>query len=119
MKPLTTVPTTDGITSPKKVQQEASIRAKVPYLLAPGHTVSEVIDKVFTVPFNQAVLYYLVDHLFGPLDNLVHRQGQVRPIQLVVDLPGAAMQHILQPTVFHDSPVAEDRSDAAGLKLLT
>lgn len=91
----------------------------MPYLLAPGHAVSQVVDKVLAVPLDQAVLHNLVDHLLCPLDDLVHRQGQVRPIQLVVDLPGAAVQHVLQTTIFHHCPVAEDRSDAASLKFLT
>lgn len=94
-------------------------KSGMPHLLAPGHAVSQVIDKVLAVPLDQAVLHNLIDHLFCPLDDLVHRQGQVRPIQLVVDLPGAAMQHILQMTVFHHRPVAKDRSDAASLKVLT
>lgn len=87
------------------------------YLLAPGHTVSEVIDEVLTVPLDQAVLNYLVYHVFCALDDLVYRQRQVCPVQLVIDLPGAAMQHILQPAVLHHSSVAEDRSYAARLKL--
>ena len=91
----------------------------MPHLLAPGHAVSQVVDKVLAVPLDQAVLHDLVDHLFCPLDDLVHRQGQVRPIQLVVDLPGAAVQHVLQTTVFYHRPIAEDGSDAASLKLLT
>lgn len=91
----------------------------VPHLLAPGHAVSQVVDKALAVPVDQAVLHYLAGHLFHLLDDLVHGQGQVCPIQLVVDLPGAAMQHVLQTTVFHHRPVAEDGRDAAGLKFLT
>lgn len=94
-------------------------RALRTHLLAPGHTVSEVVDKVLTVPLNQAILHYLVDHVLRALDDLVHGEGQVCPVQLVVDLPGAAMQHVLQPAVLHHGAVAEDRSDAAHLKLLT
>lgn len=89
------------------------------YLLAPGHTVSKVVDKVLTVPLSQAILHYLVDHAFCALDDLVHGEGQVCPIQLVVDLPRAAMQQVLQSAILHHSTVAEDRSDAAHLKLLT
>jgi hypothetical protein len=74
---------------------------------------------VLTVSINQAVLHYLVDHIFRALDDLVHRQGQVCPIQLVVDLPGAAMKHILQATIFYHRMVAEDRSDTADLKFVT
>lgn len=107
------------MTSPQKLSGKPSSEPMEPYLLAPGHTVSEVVDKVLTVPFDQAILHYLVDHLFCTLDDVVHRQGQVGPIQLVIDLPGAAMQHILQATVFYDGPVAKDGSDAAGLKFLT
>lgn len=74
---------------------------------------------MLTVAFDQTVLHCLVDHLFCALDDLVHGQGQVRPIQLVVDLPGAALQHVLQTAVLHHSPVAEDGGDAAGLQFLT
>lgn len=74
---------------------------------------------MLTVPLDQAVLHYLVDHLFCALEDLVHGQRQVRPVQLVVDLPGAAVQHVLQTTVLHDGAVAEDGSDAAGLEFLT
>ena len=91
----------------------------MPHLLAPGHTVSQVVDKVLAVPLDQAVLHDPVDRLFCPLDDLVHRQGQVRPIQLVVDPPGAAVQHVLQTTVLYHRPAAEDGGDAASLKLLT
>lgn len=83
------------------------------------HAVSKVIDKVLTVALDQAILHYLVDHVFCALHDLVHGEGQVYPVQLVVDLPRAAMQHILQPAVFHHSTVAEDGSDAAHLKFLT
>lgn len=74
---------------------------------------------MLTVAFNQTVLYYLVDHLFRPLDDVVHRQRQVHTVQLVVDLPGTAVQHVLQTAVFHHRPVAEDGGDAASLKFLT
>lgn len=73
---------------------------------------------MLAVPFDQAVLHDLVDHVFRALDDLVHGQGQVRPVQLVVDLPGAAVQHVLQPTVFYNRPVAEDGGDAEGLKFV-
>lgn len=111
--------------APKVVQQSPTKHSEEPlgalrtHLLAPGHTVSKVVDKVLTVPLNQAILHYLVDHVFCALDDLVHREGQVYPIQLVVDLPRAAMQHVLQSAILHHSTVAEDRSDAAHLKLLT
>lgn len=90
-----------------------------PYLLAPGHAVSEVVDKVLAVPFNQVIVHYLVDHLFCAPDDLVHGQRQVCPIQFVVNLPGAAMQHVFQTTVFYNGPVAEDGGEAASLKFLT
>lgn len=92
---------------------------RAPYLLAPGHAVSEVVDEVLTVPFDQAVLHYLVDHLPRALDDRVHGQRQVRPVQLVVNLPGAAAQHVLQAAVFHHGPVAEDGGDAAGPEVVT
>lgn len=88
-------------------------------LLAPSHTVSEAVDKVLTVALKQVVLHYLVDHLFGALDDLVHGQWQVGAVQFVVHLPGAAMQHILQPAVFDHCLVAEDGRDAAHLEILT
>lgn len=74
---------------------------------------------MLTVPFDQAVLHDLVDHLSRALEDLVHGQGQVRPVQLVVDLPGAAVEHVLQTAVLHHRAVAEDRSDAAHLEFLT
>lgn len=110
---------------PKAVQQspaepsEGPLGALGTHLLAPGHTISKVVDEVLTVPLNQAVLHYLVDHVFCALDDLVHGEGQVRPVQLVVDLPRAAMQHVLQAAILHHGTVAEDRGDAAHLKLLT
>lgn len=89
------------------------------YLLTPGHAISEVVDKVLTVALDEAVLHDLVDHLLGALYDLLHGQRQVGPVQLVVDLPGAAMQHIIQVTVLDHCPVAEDGSDAAHLEFLT
>lgn len=105
---------------PGTARQEAILRARGPaYLLAPGHAVSEIVDKVLAVPFDQAVLHHLVDHALCTLDDLVHGQRRVCPIQLVVNLPGAAMQHILQATAPDNSLVAEDGGDAAGLKPVT
>lgn len=111
MKPLIVILITDEM-NPKTAQ-------RAPYLLAPGHAVSEVVDEVLTVPFDQAVLHYLVDHLSCALDDRVHGQRQVRPVQLVVNLPGAAVQHVLQAAVLHHGPVAEDGGDAAGLEIAT
>lgn len=111
MKPLIVILVTEEM-NPKTAQ-------RAPYLLAPGHAVSEVVDEVLTVPFNQAVLHYLVDHLSCALDDRVHGQRQVRPVQLVVNLPGAAVQHVLQAAVLHHGPVAEDGGDAAGLEIAT
>lgn len=85
---------TEEMAQPKQTPQGATKR-QGPHLLAPGHAISEVIDEVLTVPLNQAVLNNLVDHLLCTLNDSVHRQGQVRPIQFVVNRPRAAMQHIL------------------------
>lgn len=96
-----------------------SFHQDVLHLLTPGYAVSAVVDKVLTVALHQAVLHDLVDHRLGALLHLIHGQRQVGPIQLVVDLPGAAMQHVAQVAVLDHRPVVEDGSGAAELKFLT
>lgn len=119
MKPLRTILITDEMNHKTSGESPPQRKSVAPYLLAPGHTVSEIVDKVLAVPFDQAVMHHLVDHLLCTLDDLVHGQRQVRPVQFVVHLPGAAVQHVFQTTVFYHGPVAEDGGDAAGLKFLT
>lgn len=94
--------------APGRPPQGRWIIQRGPYLLTVGPAISQLGDKVLTVPAHNTVLHLLTNQLLGRTDDHPHGQWFVPTVQAVVDPIVTAFQHIFQEVLFHHCNAARD-----------
>lgn len=71
-------------------------------------SVAEFVNKVFTVPPEDAVRQLLADQRTGLPHNIANRTGIILPVHAVVDFPLISSHHVPKPLLPHHGLLCED-----------